>query len=123
MMSDIKTDLEKTALAYRESFSRQDAAGIAALYASGGIHMNPTGPTTDVEGLYTTIFKAGFNRMESNIDEAWSLGPDAAVAMGKYRIAGKDQNGTPIERGGYWTGTYVRDAGKWKIQMETALPK
>ena len=90
-MNDLKMDLEKTASAYRESFNRQDAAGIAALYASGGIHMNPAGPTADIEGLYNTIFKAGFNQMESNTDEVWSLGPDTALAMGKYRIAGKDR--------------------------------
>ena len=56
-MNDIKVDLEETALAYRESFNRQDAAGIAGLYTRGGIHMNPTGPTMDVEGLYNTILK------------------------------------------------------------------
>jgi ketosteroid isomerase-like protein len=122
-MNDIMQELEKTASAYRESFNRQDAAGIASLYVRDGIHMNPAGPTTDVEGLYNTIFNAGFNQMGSNIDEAWSLGPDTALAMGKYRIAGKDQSGAPIERSGYWTGTYVRESGMWKIQMETALPK
>ena len=117
-MNDIKVDLEKTALAYRESFNRQDAAGIAGLYTRGGIHMNPTGPTMDVEGLYNTILKAGFNYMESNIAEAWSLGPDSAVAMGKYRIAGNDQSGAPIERGGYWTGTYVRRTGCGKFRWK-----
>jgi ketosteroid isomerase-like protein len=122
-MSTIKQELEQVAEAYRASFNRQDAAGVAALYTSGGVHMNPSGPTTDVAGLYSTIFKAGFNQMASNIDEAWPLGPDAALAMGKYRITGKDQNGGLVERGGYWTGTYVREAGKWKIRMETALPK
>jgi ketosteroid isomerase-like protein len=121
-MSAVKQELEQVAEAYRASFNRQDAAGVAVLYTTGGIHIGPAGPTSDVEGLYNTIFKAGFNHMGSNVAEAWSLGPDIALAMGKYRIAGKDQSGAPIERGGYWTGTYVREAGKWKIRMETALP-
>ena len=85
--------------AYMESFNRQDAAGIAALYANGGMHINPAGPRTDIEQLYQAIFKAGFDHQETNLDEAWPLGTDAALAIGQYRIAGKDPTGAPMERG------------------------
>src|SRR5262245_19557084 len=116
-MSAVKEELEKVNAAYAANFNRHDAAGIAALYASGGIHLNAAGPRMDIEALYNALFSAGFTYFGSNIDEAWSLGPDAALAMGKYRAAGKDQGGTAIERGGYWTGTYVREAGQWKVRM------
>jgi hypothetical protein len=43
-MIDIKLELEKIGSACVESFNRQDAAGIAALYADGGMHINPAGP-------------------------------------------------------------------------------
>jgi len=122
-MNDIKQEIEKIGSVYTESFNRRDAAGIAALYASGGVHINPAGPRTDIEALYQSIFKAGFDRQESNIDEAWPLGPDTALAIGQYRISGIDPSGTPIQRGGYWTATYVRVGGKWKIRMQTAIPK
>ena len=95
-MDAIRQELEQVGEAYRASFNLQDAAGVAARYTSGGIHLNPAGPTTDIEGLYNAIFKAGFNHMGSNIDEVWSLGPDTALVMGKCRIAGKDQTGAPL---------------------------
>jgi len=44
---DFKQEAEKIASAYVESFNKQDGAGIAALYASGGMHVNPAGPRTD----------------------------------------------------------------------------
>jgi hypothetical protein len=47
---DIKE--EGIASAYVESFNRQDAAGIAALCASSGIHIDPAGPQTDIENFY-----------------------------------------------------------------------
>jgi len=122
-MNDIKKELDKIGSAYAESFNRQDAAGIAALYADGGMHINPAGPRTDIEQFYQAIFKAGFDHQDVSLDEAWPLGTDAALAIGQYRIAGKDQSGAPIERGGFWTATYVREGGEWKIRMQTALPK
>ena len=122
-MIDIKLELKKIGSAYVESFNRQDAAGIAALYADGGMHINPARPRTDIEQFYQAIFKAGFDHQDVSLDEAWPLGTDAALAIGQYRIAGKDQSGTPIERGGFWTATYVREGGELKIRMQTALPR
>ena len=122
-MNNIKQELEKIGSTYMESFNRQDAAGIVALYANGGVHVNSAGPRTDIEQLYQAIFKAGFDHQETSLDEAWPLGTEAALAIGRYRIAGKDPTGAPKERGGYWTATYVREDGKWKIRMQTALPK
>jgi hypothetical protein len=40
-MSDIKKEVEKIGSSNSASFNRQDAAGIAALYADGGVHINP----------------------------------------------------------------------------------
>ncbi|MBR0801869.1 nuclear transport factor 2 family protein [Bradyrhizobium jicamae] len=42
-MNDIKQEVEKIGSAYAESFNRQDATGIAALYADDGMHINPEG--------------------------------------------------------------------------------
>ena len=39
--ADLKQEVEKIGSAYAESFNRQDGAGIAALFASGGLHVNP----------------------------------------------------------------------------------
>src|SRR6266851_1732914 len=99
-MIDIKQELERIGSAYMESFNRQDAAGIAALYANGGMHINPAGPRTDIEKFYQAIFKAGFDHHESNLDEAWRLGNDTALAIGQYRILGTDQSGAVLSVGG-----------------------
>jgi ketosteroid isomerase-like protein len=122
-MIDIKKEVEKIGSANSGSFNRQDEAGIAALYADGGVHINPAGPRTDIEQFYREVFKAGFDHQEVSLDEAWLLGADTALAIGQYRISGKDASGTPMQRGGYWTATYVREGGKWKIRMQTAIPK
>jgi ketosteroid isomerase-like protein len=96
-MNDIKQELEKISSAYMECFNRQDAAGIAALYANGGMHINPAAPRTDIEQLYHAIFKAGFDHQQTNLDDAWPLGTDAALATGQYRITGRDPTGAPME--------------------------
>ena len=82
-MSDIKQEVEKISSANSESFNRQDAAGIAALYADGGVHINPAGPRTDIEQFYQGVFKAGFDHQEVSVDDAWPLGADAALAIGQ----------------------------------------
>jgi ketosteroid isomerase-like protein len=120
---DLKQDVEKIASAYVDSFNKQDGAGIAALYASGGVHINPVGPRTDIAELYQGVFKAGFNHEEGTVDQAWPLGADSAVAIGEYRITGKKESGEPLEVIGRWTAAYVRDGGNLKIRMLSAFPK
>ena len=46
-----------------------------------------------------------------------------ALAIGEYRITGKNQSGAPIETGGVWTATYVTEEGRLKIRMLSAIPK
>jgi ketosteroid isomerase-like protein len=115
--------VEKLGSAYAESFNKQDAAGIAALYASGGILVNQAGTQSDIAKYYDGTFKAGFNHEEVTVDQVWPLGSDTVLATGQYRITGKNQSGAPIEIAGIWTATDVRDGGKWKIRMLSAIPK
>ena len=120
---NLKQEVEKIGAAYFESFNRQDADGIAALYATGGMHINPAGPRTDIAELYKGAFKAGFNHEEGTVDQVFPLGTDGAIALGEYRITGKNQSGAPIEAGGRWTSVYVREGGNLKIRMLSAFPK
>jgi ketosteroid isomerase-like protein len=120
---DLKQRVEQIGSAYAESFNKQDGAGIAALFANGGIHVNPAGPRADIAEFYQDAFKAGFDHEEVNVDQAWPLGTDTALAIGGYRITGKNQSGAPIETGGIWTATYVTEGGKLKIRMLSAVPK
>jgi ketosteroid isomerase-like protein len=121
--ADLKQEMEKVASAYAESFNKQDSEGIAALYATGGILVNPAGPQTDIAELFKSAFKAGFDHQEITVDQAWPLGTDAALAIGEYHNTGKNQSGEPIEVAGRWTSVDVREGGTWKIRMLTAFPK
>jgi ketosteroid isomerase-like protein len=115
--------VEKIGAAYSDNFNKQNAAGIAALYAAGGIHVNAEGPTTDIAKRYGGAFKAGFNHLDVTVSEAWPLGADALLATGQYHLTGKNDSGAPIEAGGIWTATDIREGGTWKIRMLTAIPK
>jgi uncharacterized protein (TIGR02246 family) len=119
----VKQEVGKIASAFAESFNKQDGAGIAALFAKGGVLVNPTGPHMDIEKYYQGAFKAGFNHSEIAVDEVSSLGPDMAISMGEYRNSGKSENGSPLEVAGRWTAVDVREGGAWKVRLLTAFPK
>jgi len=120
----LKQQLEQITSAYVGSFNKRDSAGIAALFAKGGVHIDPMGPRKDIEQFYQPIFEAGIiDHYEASLDEYWSLDAAVATAVGQHRMTGKDHSGAPIERLGRWTATYVREGDKWKVQMLTALPR
>lgn len=120
---NLEQQLEEIGSAYVASFKERNAAGIAALYADGGVHVAPNGARSDIRQFYDELFKFGFNHQETVLQEARLLSSDIAVARGEYRISGKAPDGTAIARGGYWTATYKRDAGVWKIVVQTAIPR
>ena len=120
----LRQELEQISAEYAGCFNKRDGAGIAALFAKGGVHINPAGPRKDIEHFYQPIFEAGvIDHFETSLDEFWLLGSAVAAAIGQHRMTGKEQSGSPIERLGRWTATYVRVGEKWKIQMLTALPR
>ena len=121
--ADLKQQVQKIGVAYAENFDKQNAAGIAALFATGGVFVNPTGPTTDVATREEGAFKAGFNHLEVTVDQVSPLGADMALGLGEYHIAGKNQSGEPLDVTGRWTAVYILEGGTRKIRMLTALPK
>jgi ketosteroid isomerase-like protein len=121
--ADLKQEVQNISGAYVENFNKQNSAGIAALYATGGVQVNAAGPTTDVAQRYEGIFKAGFNHEEQKVDQVWPLGADMALGLGEVHLTGKNQSGAPIDFAGRWTAVYVREGGTMKIRMLTALPK
>jgi len=121
--ADFKKQLEQIGPTYIELFNKQDATGLAALYATGAIIVDPAGPHTDIVKVYEGAFKAGINHIEVNTDQAWPLGSDTALGMGKYRVTGKDPSGASIGDAGLWTATFVQEGGKWKVRMLTTIPQ
>ena len=122
--ADFKKQLEQLRDAVLERFDKQDASGLAALYATGAVIVDPAGPRTDIVKVYESAFKAGINHMEAKADLILPLrSSDTALAMGNYRVSGKNPSGSPIAEGGIWTATFVREGGKWKIGMLTTIPQ
>jgi|HubBroStandDraft_6_1064221.scaffolds.fasta_scaffold111200_2 ketosteroid isomerase-like protein len=118
-----KQFLEQIGHTYIDLFNKQDATGLAALYATGAIIVDPVGPHTDIVKVYEGAFNAGINHIEVNTDQAWPLGSDTTLGMGKYRVTGKNPSGASIEDAGLWTATFVREGGKWKVRMLTTIPQ
>jgi ketosteroid isomerase-like protein len=122
--ADVKQQLRQMGDAYVERFDKQDASGVAALYATGAIIVDLMGARTDIQKVYERTFKLGINHIESDVDQIVPFeSPDAALATGRYRLTGNNENGSPIVEGGIWTATFVREGGKWKIGMLTTIPR
>lgn len=120
---DLKQEVEKICAAYAENFNKQNPAGIAALFANGGVLVTNTGPHTDIAQYYEGAFKAGLNHEEITVDQVWPLGTEALLAIGQYHITGKSESGAPVELTGLWTATDIRESGNWKIRMLSGFPK
>jgi ketosteroid isomerase-like protein len=118
-----KKQLEQGGSAYIELFNKQDATGLAAMYATGAIIVDETGSHANIVQLYQDAFKAGMNRIEVSVDQTRPLGSDVGLGMGKYRVTGKNPSGAAIEFAGIWTATYVREGGTWKPRMLTTVPQ
>jgi ketosteroid isomerase-like protein len=121
--ADLRKQVDQISSAFAESFDKQDAAGLAALFATDYIIVNQFGPRKDVAQLVEGTRKAGFDHEEISVDQVWPLGSDTALGTGQVRFTGKNQSGASIEAAAFWTATYVREGGKWKVRMLTASPK
>jgi len=116
-----RADVERISAAHAENFNKQNAAGIAALYAKGATLVNAAGVQTSIEENFQNAFKAGFNHQEVTVGEVASIAPDIALGMGEYAISGQGQSG-PLQVRGRWTAVYIREGGVWKIRQLTAVP-
>jgi uncharacterized protein (TIGR02246 family) len=119
----LKQEVEKIGAAYAENFNKQNAAGIASLYATDGTLLNAAGPHTNIAQTYEGVFKAGFNHNEITVDQVSPLGPDILIAVGQFHLTGKNASGEPMDFKGLWTATDIREGGSWKIRMLAAFPK
>src|SRR5262245_19674703 len=121
--ADLKKQVDQIGTAYVESFNKQDVAGIAALFATNAIVVNPLGAQTDIVKFVEGLFKAGVNHIEAKVDQVWLLESDTGIGMGQAKYTGKSQSGAPIEATNFWTATHVQDGGKWKVRMLSGIPK
>lgn len=117
----MKQEVSKIASAYMDCFGKQDPACVAGLYTKDGVFINPAGKH-DVAAAYAGTFKAGFNKLNSTVEEVWQVDNDTPAAVGKFHITGKNDKGDALDASGTWTAVYVKADGKWNIRMLTAAP-
>ena len=115
--ADLKKQIEQIGSAYVESFNRQDAAGLAALYATGGIYVGQAGARTDLVQMYEGTFKAGINQAEVKVDQVWPLGSDTALGMGSPGYRQEPERSSHRTRGAL--DRHVCPGG-WKIESPDA---
>ena len=118
---DMKQEVSKMASVYMDCFSKQDPACVAGLYTKDGVFINPAGKH-DVATAYAGTFKAGFNKLDSTVEEVWQVDNDTPAALGKFHITGKNDKGDALNASGTWTAVYAKVDGNWKIRMLTAAP-
>ena len=89
--ADLKKQVEQMNFAYIESFNKQDATGLVALYAADPIFVDQTGSSAVNAKTFEGMFNARFKQAETTVEQVWPLGPDTALAKGKFRFTGKTQ--------------------------------
>jgi ketosteroid isomerase-like protein len=118
-----KQEVEKIAAAFTESFNKQNGAGIAELFTKDAVLVNQGGLHTDIAQYYDGAFKTGIDHVDVTVKEVTKLSADNMIGIGEFSNSGKNASGAAIGGPGYWTATYVRDGGVWKLRMLTAFPK
>jgi ketosteroid isomerase-like protein len=119
--ADITKAAPQMASAYMDVYNKQDATGLAALYAPDAVVVNPAGIRQVNLKFFEGFFVDGPRRLETVFDQAWPLTADTALGAGTFRITGTTLKGEPVDLKGRWTGTYVRQDGKWKIRLLTTM--
>ena len=93
---DFKQEVSKMVLSYIDCYTKQDPACVAALYTKDGVFINPAGKN-DVATYYGGAFKAGFNKLDSTVEEVWQVDNDTPAALGKFHITGKNDKGDALD--------------------------
>lgn len=81
--ADLKKQVHQIASLCVGIFNKQDAAGVAALFATSAIVVNPSGPQTDVVKFAEGLFTEGLNHIDAKVDQVWASEPDTCIGMGQ----------------------------------------
>ena len=105
---------------YDEAFSKQDVAGIAALYTPDSVLVveAPIIRGQDaIQKFYAGLAKAGqMGKHSHEIDQVHVQG-STAWAVGSWQV-NPSSGGPPVH--GNWGAAYASEGGTWKIRMLTA---
>jgi ketosteroid isomerase-like protein len=111
--------LEATAARFQSAYNAGNPAGIAALFAKGGVYLTPAGTLlTDPQAMEKAVdgrIKAGWTKETVKATAAHAAG-DQVWGYGEYTLAGTGANEGKQIGGGY-AMVLSRDSGDWRINM------
>jgi uncharacterized protein (TIGR02246 family) len=89
-----RQQIEQINAEFEKGYEKQDAAGIAKLFAKDGVLVAAIGKhiykgPQEIEEFYQGVFKAGFNHNEGKVDELTQLGSDTVIGTGEYTSLGR----------------------------------
>jgi ketosteroid isomerase-like protein len=112
--SSTRTQVDKTNAAFVDAFRRGDAAGLAAVYTTGGRILPPgTEPQTGAQAIqrfWQTVLDMGIVEASLETVELEEHG-DLAWEVGKFTLKGKD--GSLVDQGKYIV-VWKQENGAWK---------
>lgn len=116
---DARQAADSSAKKYETNYNEGNAAGIANLFADGGIYLTPGGTALtsrqEMEKAVAGRIKAGWTKETVRVTEAHAAG-DSVWFVGEYSIAGTGQaSGKQI--GGYFAEVLTRNGSDWRIRM------
>jgi uncharacterized protein (TIGR02246 family) len=118
--ADLQSEAEKVARRYEAAINKQDAAGVAAIFASkDAVYVPVTGKAVEgreqIERLQSQVFTQndGLNATIT-AEKVIPIGDGAAaIGHGVFIAAGNKQTYT------HWQALYIRESGDLKIKMLT----
>lgn len=110
---------------FMNTFSRGDAAGIAALYTENGQVLPAnfdfmTGPMA-IQATFQAFFDMGMKALKLDTIEVEGFG-DTAYEVGRYTLEG---DGSQVVDQGKYIAIWKQEAGQWKVHRDifnTSLP-
>ena len=104
---------------FAAAYNAGNPAGIATLFAQGGIYLTPGGTAlTDRQEIEKAIagrMKTGWTKEAVTVTEAHPAGNEV-WSIGQYAIAGTGQN-SGKQIGGYYVDVLTREGSDWRFRM------
>jgi len=118
MHGDVHAAIAATNRKFMDAVTRQDAAGMAALYTAGGqlLPANSdfvTGPAA-IEQFWGGAIEMGIRSLDLETLELETHG-DTAFEVGRYALGG--EGGQVLDRGKYVV-VWKNDSGDWKLHRD-----
>lgn len=114
----VRQAIEAANRRFVESFARRDAAGMAAMYTTGGQLLPPRSEVTTggqaIQGFWQAVMEMGVTSATLETLEVEAQG-DTAYEVGRYVMFGSGEQ--VLDRGKYIV-VWRQEAGVWKLHRD-----